>query len=182
MTCPEQLQIRPIKPGDRVAGFSLGDPSKIALKTFLQKHALRFHEENIATTYVLVSSSAEDRNVYGYITLVSSEIRTDGESQLTDIEQADCYDSLPGVKIARLAIHKDCQGNGYGGELVSFAVAMIAGKIMPYVGCRFVIVDSKPDAVGKYAEWGFTMLNTESNRTSDHPLLYIDLYRLFQSE
>ncbi|MDT8376487.1 MAG: GNAT family N-acetyltransferase [Mariprofundaceae bacterium] len=148
---------------------------------FLQKHAIQFHEENIATTYVLVSRS--DRpDVYGYITLVSSEIRTNGDAQLTEIEQADRYDTLPGVKIARLAIHKDCQGNGYGGEMVSFAVATIATKVMPFVGCRFVIVDSKPDAVGKYEEWGFTMLDTEENRFGSHPLLYIDLYRLFQEE
>jgi len=131
---------------------------------------------------VLVDPNTAAPVVVGYITLVSSEIQTNGEMTLTQNERADGYNSQPGVKIARLAIHKDCQGNGYGGDLVSFAISMVVDGVMPVIGCRFMIVDSKPDAVGKYEEWGFTMLDTADNRASEHPLLYLDLHKLVQGD
>ncbi len=58
MTNPSPvLNFRQIQPGDRVRGLSLGDESFWPLKSFLQKQALDFHQQNIAKTYVLVEES-----------------------------------------------------------------------------------------------------------------------------
>jgi len=41
-----------------------------------------------------------------------------------------------------------------------------------------IALDSKPDAVAYYEHLGFTLLNTEKNKNSAHPVLFIDLHKL----
>lgn len=70
---PQSLSFRPLQSGDLLTKFSLGDATKVALKIFLQREALEFHEKEIAKTYVLVDETHRNR-VYGYISIVCSEI------------------------------------------------------------------------------------------------------------
>jgi len=122
----------------------MGDRKYQALKTFLQKDAKTFHNENIARTYVLVDPDATVPDVIGYITLICSEITCKGGNATTANARADAYDTMPGVKIGRFAVHKDCQGMKYGTDLINWTLAEIITEIMPRIGCRFLIVDSKP--------------------------------------
>jgi hypothetical protein len=62
--------------------------------------------------------------------------------------------------------------------LVALAVAIVTDRIMPNVGCRFVIVDSHKDAVEFYKGRGFTLLDTEANKDAAHPLMFLDVGKL----
>ena len=53
---------------------------------------------------------------------------------------------------------------------------------MPYVGCRFLVVDAKRDSIIFYQKAGFTLLNTASNQRDEHPLMFFDLYKESSSE
>lgn len=174
---PSEIIIREIAPGDNVTGLSLGDQEYVALKIFLKKDAKRFHKSNIAKTYCLVERSQNPSRVWGYITLLCSEIK------IEDCQRPeDCvgmrYDSYPAVKIARLAVDNELKGNGLGTNLVDFSVSLVQKIIMPKVGCRFLVVDSKKEAVKFYLQAGFTLLNTETNKAAEHPILFMDLHKL----
>jgi len=151
----------------------LGKAEYVPLKTFLTKHAKSYHQENIAKTFVIVEQGIKSPSVLGYITLICSEIECAGNAAI----ETNKYSRSPAVKIARLAVHQDFQNNHYGKALVQWAIANVIENIMPNTGCRFLVVDSKKASV-RYYEQRFTLLDTDSNRKSNHPVLFIDLHKL----
>jgi hypothetical protein len=76
----DTYKIRPVEPGDRLTGLSLGDEAFVPLKTFLQKHAKAYHERHLARTY---GAFAEDK-IIAYLTLVCGEIVLEGDATLLD--------------------------------------------------------------------------------------------------
>ncbi len=65
----DDLYLRPIRPGDKVTGFSLGDKNLTPLKTFLRKDARDHHNNNVSKTFLL-AENPDASKIYGYITLV----------------------------------------------------------------------------------------------------------------
>ncbi|ADE14161.1 GCN5-related N-acetyltransferase [Nitrosococcus halophilus Nc 4] len=174
-----ELILRPIKPEDKPSGFSLGSEEAAPLKAFLRKDAKVYHSENISKTFVLVEAIPQPR-IKGYLTLVCSEISHEGCIELQECPQASKY-NYPAIKLARLAIHKDIQGAGYGRGMIDWCIAHVTENIMPHTGCRFLVVDSKPSAVKFYERSGFTILDTSGNRSSPSPVMYIDLHKVKSS-
>ena len=68
------FELRELHQGDGCNALSLGDPGLTPLKTFLRKEAKKLHEENLARTFVLVSSG--ETKVLAYITTVSDHLTT----------------------------------------------------------------------------------------------------------
>lgn len=178
MSAPESLVLREIKHSDSPTGLSLGSEEFVLLKTFLRKHAKEFHSANIAKTYVLVPDNGDRPKIWGYISLMCSQITLNGAHDLEDCQAANNYRNLPAIKIARIATDKTIQGCGYGSAMVEVAISIALNDIMPKVGCRFLIVDAKKFAIKFYEQVGFTMLDTEKNRNAEHPLMFIDLHKL----
>lgn len=79
---------------------------------------------------------------------------------------------------ARLAVDQRLRGLGIGEALVNLCLGITQEYIAPNVGCRFVMVDSKRDAVNFYDRMGFTMLDTPANREREEPVMFIDLSKL----
>ena len=177
MTIPDRLILREIQAGDRVTGLSLGEKEAAPLKTFLRKCAKEFHRANVARTYVLVSEDGDPR-VWGYITLMCSEIKLGNAHTLEDCEAANRYNDFPAVKIARLAVDQRIRGRGYGDALVQFAISISLHDIMPRIGCRFLVAESKAGALSFYTRIGFTVLDTEQNKQRKLPVVFIDLHKL----
>lgn len=168
------LDIRLIRPGDRLTGLSLGHADFTPLKTFLQRHALEYEQQSLARTYA--AFQADPQKVLGYITLVCGEVVTDdGHDGL--IEGVDYrYRQYPAVKIARLAVDTSLQRRaGLGRHLVDLALGTARREVCPSVGCRFVMVESKRAAVKFYEKCGFTMLNTPANKERNEPVMFVDL-------
>ncbi len=180
---PDEFLIRKIEPGDRVTGFSLGEENLQPLKTFLQREAIEHHACNLTKTYVLVDSqhdSESDTNsptVWGYISMLCSYVELSDENQPGDVENY-YYQEFPAVKIARLAIDRRVQKGGLGKALIRLAIATIDEFIMPNIGCRFIVVDSKSAAVSWYSEQGFKIMATEEPQKSDATIMYLDLMNL----
>lgn len=169
-----ELELRPIEPGDRLTGLSIGDPEFQALKRFIQQHAKRYHDNNLARTYGLFSDTPK---LVGYITLVCGEVETSGIAQVGD-ELGYRYPHFPALKIARLLIDARLRGQDWGRQLVQFAVGTAKGVICPVAGCRFVVVDAKKASVGFYERCGFTMLDTADNRQRAAPVMFLDLAKV----
>lgn len=171
-----ELILRELNPDDNVnKALSLGHEDFVPLKMFLKRHAKSYHSKNMAKTYVLVS--ADNKIILGYITLVCSQINLTKDDSPDDIAEYP-YTEYPSIKIVRLAIDTSICGRGWGGELINWSIAVSKERIMPFVGCRFLVVDSKPSAIAFYQKKGFTILDTEENKESAHPLLFIDLSKI----
>ncbi|HVQ08432.1 MAG TPA: GNAT family N-acetyltransferase [Allosphingosinicella sp.] len=170
------MDVRLIRPGDRLRGLSLGDPAFTPLKIFLQKHALDYERQSLARTYG--AFRVNPRKVAGYVTLVCGEVITDDGDQCLVAGLKYRYKQYPAVKIARLAVDQTVQGLGLGKALVDLALGIAKREISPSVGCRFVVVDSKRNAVPFYERCGFTLLDTTANRERDEPVMFVDLNKV----
>lgn len=173
------IEIRPIQSGDRLTGLSLGDAKFSVLKTFVQRHAKTYEDQSLARTYAAFNI-AENNRIAGYVTIVCGEVvLADGDGPLVADEGLKyLYNQYPAVKIARLAVDRRVRGLGIGEALVNLCLGITQEYIAPNVGCRFVMVDSKRDAVNFYDRMGFTMLDTSANRERDEPVMFIDLSKL----
>jgi GNAT superfamily N-acetyltransferase len=171
------FEVRLIEPGDRLTGLSLG-AEFTALKTFLQRHAKAYHEKNLARTYAVFDVSLNSK-VVAYVTLVCGEVVLDnGNNDILNDTGVDYkYLHYPAVKIARLAVDTRYREKGIGALLVDLALGIAKDTISPAVGCRFVVVDSKKPAVDFYIKSGFTLLDTEANRSRAEPVLFVDLQK-----
>ncbi len=166
-----ELVLREIKPGDKITRFSLGSAEYAPLKAFLKKQAKSYHQQNLTKTYVL--ADREDARVFGYVSLVCSQVDLEFKKPVEGFPY-----HYPCVKIVRLAIDQELKGQQLGTKLVNWSISIAKEKVMQHVGCRFIVVDSKPSAIPFYEKCGFTLLDTQTNRNADHPLLYIDLHKI----
>lgn len=164
--------IRKLELSDSVSSFKTGHLSLTPLKTFLQKQAKNFQSACVAQSYVAV----DDKNaVIGFVTLTCSEIDLRKKYEIADCEHANNYDSLPAIKVARLAVDCRYRGYGIGRNLIDHVLGIAIGQIAPVVGCRFITTDAKKDAVEFYLKQGFTFLDTEENKKIDTPIMFFDL-------
>ncbi len=173
----DQLELRAIKSTDNLKKLSLGSSTYTPLKTFLKKAALDFHQNDIAKTYVLAEVDTNPGKVWGYVTLMNSEVILNEDQKPKNISAIEKYEVFPAVKIARLAIDKSLQGAGFGRGMIDWSVSVTKEKVMPYVGCRFLVVDAKKDSVSFYEKLGFELLDTERNKADDSPLMFFDVYK-----
>ena len=170
------LDVRLIRAGDRLTGMSLGDSAFTPLKTFIQRHALEYERQSLGRTYA--AFRPEPQKVLGYITLVCGEVVT-GDDDGCLIEDVDYrYHQYPAIKIARLAVDRSVQKFGLGRQLLDLALGVAKREVSPSVGCRFVMVDSKKNAVRFYEKCGFTMLDTPANRRREEPVMFVDLSKV----
>jgi predicted N-acetyltransferase YhbS len=75
---------------------------------------------------------------------------------------------LPALRLARLAVHENAQGQGLGAELLRF-VLRLAVKMADDFGCVGVVVDAKPGAVEFYARFGFVAIELVEGLSDSRP-------------
>lgn len=174
---PDEFRLRPLQPGDSFTSLRSGGEAFAPLKSFARQKARKYETQNLARTYVLCDVEAD--RIAAYITLVCSEVKS-REPLLAGQDVDYTYEHYPAVKIARLLVDERYRGEnhrGLGKSLVEFAIGIARNEICPAIGCRFVTVDSKQQAVAFYEKRGFTVLDTAANRTSETPVLFLDLHK-----
>ncbi|WP_431102270.1 GNAT family N-acetyltransferase [Roseateles noduli] len=168
-------ELRALDETDGCNALSLGDQNLVPLKTFLRKEAKRLHKDNLAKTFVMVEFG--ETRVLAYITLVCTHVSVQqfgGPAPVDGFRYAD----YPAVKLARLAVDSGLQGQGVGGQLVDFAIGLAEEHIMPYAGCRFLVVDAKPNSVGFYLRKGFSKMGEDADEVNSFTTMFVDLHRL----
>lgn len=180
--------IRKLYPSDRLKSFSTGAAAFAPLKSFLVKQAYDFQIGNIAKTYVAVKLQASkdgqqveevpNLGILGFMTLTCSEIDIRNGYTVEDCPYANNYESLPAVKIARLAVDKSYRGQRIGDAFIALAIAIATDVIAPIIGCRFIVTDAKSEAVTFYSKVGFTLLDTVGNRSAKTPVMFVDILPL----
>ncbi len=141
--------IRRLAESDSVDSFDCGDG---ALNNYLIKHAWNNQQKSsIGITYVAEEEIAP-RVVIGYFTLATSSVPRDALPQKY-VRGLPAYD-LPMILLARLAVDRRFGGRGLGQALLSEALK-ISLNVSQQVGCRYIVVDAYPTAVGWYRRYGF---------------------------
>lgn len=178
---PFDYMLRPLSFEDKIKSFKVGSVQFQPLKTFLQNQALDFQEHMVAQTYVACGpeGSADEHQVYGYITLTCSEVDIRNGYELKDCPSTSRYDSMPAIKIARLAVDTRYRKRGIGEALLELVSAITLKTIAPAVGCRFLITDAKQGSVPFYLRFGFYALDGDQFKDPEaHTIMFIDLYNV----
>lgn len=121
------------------------------LNDFLQRYARQSHDQGGAKTFLAIDD-ADDRTILGFYSLAPASLtyaRTP-ETVRRGLAQHD----VPGFRLARLAIHRNRQGQGLGGQLLG-AAARRCIRAATAVGGVILIIDAKSDRAARwYAEYG----------------------------
>lgn len=139
-----------------LAGFDCGAPT---LNAWLAEHALRAQQAGTARTFVWVTPEQPDR-VWAYYSLAPTEVARDHLSR----RQSSGYSTVPGYLLARLAVHLELHGAGYGAELLVDALTR-ATRAAEVGGGRLVVVDALDDtAASFYRPHGFIPVKGNPHR------------------
>jgi GNAT superfamily N-acetyltransferase len=124
-----------------VAGFDCGVSS---LNLWLVEQALRAQHAGTARTFVWVTAEVPDQ-VRAYFSLAPTELARDDLSR----SQPSGYTTVPGYLLARLAVHTDLHGLGYGEQLLVDVLSRVAAA-SEAGGGRLVVVDALDDAAASF--------------------------------
>ncbi len=163
------LHIVPLARDNNLSSFSSSNED---LNDFLKNDALKSQEDLISRTYLCLW---HDR-LTGFFTLVTDTI------EVKLIEQDDgidgyTYQKYPAIKIARMAVDENLSGAGIGRYLLLSAVGKVH-HISQEVGCGYITVDSKREAIGFYEKNGFKIIKKYENRK--FPPMYLNMYPIIQ--
>ena len=126
--------------------FDCGVPD---LNEFIQNDALKYEEERLARTFLLIY---DEKELIGFFSLVNDAIRLEDDEKEEDVLTCPLHE-FPATKIARLAVQKDHQDKQLGTLMVKLAIGFILD--CEHGASRFVTVDSYPDKVPWYEKFKF---------------------------
>ncbi len=127
--------------------FDCGDDN---LNIFLQRYAKQNDKNNIGKTFLCF----ENNQLIGFVTLSTAQIEF-GEIP-TNYLKIPKY-PIPAIRIARLAIDKRYQGQGFGATLLKFSLYR-AILVSLKVGVKLVVVEAKEQSKSFYERYGFVHL------------------------
>ncbi len=140
------------------------------LEEHIKRYAYSHQKDGLFQTYFYVD---DDDNYLGYISMSIATIERDQIDDEIDIPEAMRY-SIPAIKITRLCVFDTFCNNGVGSILMTFAniLAVVQQK---KIGCRALIVDSKPEAIEFYKKFEFVEIDKEEN--SDTMFMVLDIVK-----
>lgn len=144
------VSIKEIQPKSQLKNFNCEIEE---LNVFLSRYAIKNDELGIGKTFVALDSY---KKISGYFTLATAqvtyqEIPNDYRGRLPKYP-------IPALRIARLAVNKEIQGQGVGSWLLKQAF-MKALQVADVTGLYFIIVDAKENSKSFYEQYGFQKFN-----------------------
>jgi GNAT superfamily N-acetyltransferase len=153
------IEIRLLEQADDRKAFRSGDAD---LDSFFQKYAWQNQfRRHIGNTYVAV-----ERRILGFMTVSVSSMEF--ERLPADLKRKLPRYPIPVLRVARLAISEDAQGQGIGRRLMRAAFAM-AIELRAKLGCAGVVVDAKRGAESFYSNFGFEPLEIIEGELQEKP-------------
>jgi len=166
----ELLQIRGLEEADRetITDFQSGDDS---IDAYLKTQALEQQRERFAMTHLAMYGG----ELVGYITLVAQSVRLKPH-QRAALGWETPYPEVPALFIARLGADESfaSEYRGVGTELVHFAYRK-AHKLSLEAGCRLLVLQSEPDAIGFYDKLEFNYVFHKEEGKAERPWMYLDM-------
>lgn len=139
-----------------VASFDCGVSP---LNSWLAEQGLRAQKAGTARTFVWVTSETSEQ-VWAYFSLAPTELARDALSG----GQSSGYSVVPGYLLARLALHTELRGCGYGGQVLVDALSR-AASAAETGGGRLVVVDALDESAASfYRHYDFTPVRNNPRR------------------
>ena len=154
-----------------ITGFDCGDAD---LNEFLAADCQRYREEFLSHTRIAIHNGV----VVGYITLLADSIilKSSEKRHLFDFHQQ--VFTFPALKVGRLGVHRDRQGDGVGKSLLKYAIGVVVRLNQEMnVGCRFITVDAYPQSIGWYEHHGFLFNKQYAHPSKTHPSMRYDILK-----
>ena len=146
----------PLADRHKVDEFDCGVES---LNLWLADHAPRAQQAGTARTFVWVKPETPDQ-VWAYFSLAPTEVTR----QILSRGQSSGYSTVPGYLLARLAVHVDLRGQGYGTQVLVDALSR-AARAAETGGGRLVVVDALDEAAAAfYRHHDFTPVKDNPHR------------------
>lgn len=137
------------------------------LNDFLKNDALENQEQMVSRTYVCFY----EEQLVGFYTLTTDIIEVKHVEE-THQWNGYKYSRYPAIKLARLSVDSRFERKGIG-KLLLFAAVGIALDVSNYVGCRYITVDAKQEAIKFYKKHGFIVV--EKTRSKNEPTMYLNI-------
>lgn len=170
------MELRQLADDDLCSSLKLGSAELQPLKAYLRHNSKRYHKQNLARTFVVTEDG--QKQVIAYATILCTQIRVDQVGGVDLAEGHFPYQDYPAIRLARLAVDSRQQGKGLGGTLVDFILSLARDHIMPFAGCRFLILDAKPGSVSFYRKKGFSEIGAIPDDGNPLTLMFVDLHKL----
>ncbi len=139
------------------AGFDCGTPE---LNGYLQRQASQDEKKNVARVFVLTE---EQKHIVGYFTLSQSSVHL--HTLPDDMKKKlPRYPSMPCSLLGRLAVSVNYKGQGYGRDLLYYAMKQTVktGQEIASIG---LVVDAKDEkAKVFYEKYSFIALTNDESR------------------
>ena len=159
--------------------FDCGDKD---LNEFLTADSIPHSNQLLATTYII----EKDNRIVLYYSLLNDKIIA---TEIPDKKLKKQilgmipypkrnYKSFPAMKIGRLAISKDFQGNKYGTQILDYLKILFITNNR--TGCRFITVDAYKESIPFYEKNGFKFL-TNKDEHLDTRQMFFDLIQIFNT-
>ncbi len=166
------LKVEPFRPTRDVESFDCGDRD---LNEFLTKDQVsRYETEGLGSTY-LVYLQDEGRLV-AYFTVCTDTLRVEYLKTVKSFKPLSGIklESIPSVKIGRLAVDRWYWGRDIGTHLLHY----IAGMVMETgIAARLLTLQATPRSVGFYQRMGFELTTeTRRERGRDNRTMFFDLW------
>ncbi len=123
------------------------DCNKKDLNEFFLQDQLKYEEQLLAKTYILIPDGGEEGRPKALISFCNDSIRAEAFEKNKDFNKirkelphGKRYRTLPAVKIARLGVHKDWQGRKIGSLLLNMTKLLFLTENR--TGCRYITVDA----------------------------------------
>jgi len=171
---PRTLKFRPFKGTQGVRNFSCGAKD---LEEFLNTDEVEEYENEGLGRTVLVYRNGD---LVAYFTVSSEGLRIEylrtwkSFSRMSEMRM----ESIPAVKVGRLAVSKDWQGKGIGRALIGHiaGMALVMGQ---QFGVRLLIVEARKESEDFYLKCGFELtVPTKRQRTRIYRTLFFDLAKV----
>ncbi len=146
------------------------------LNQFLLEDAKNYLKELMAVTYLF--EDRKEKKTVAYFSLLNDKVSYDPESRSIwnrlsrGISNSKRRKTYPSVKIGRLAVAKDYEGNDIGSDILNFIKIAFTNKNR--TGCRFITLDAYADVVDFYLKNGFNFF-TDKDKNDKTRLMYFDL-------
>ena len=137
------------------------------LNGFLKEDALSDQRNLISKTSLCFWKG----ELVGYIALATDTLEAKAVYIADGVEQYK-YAKYPSIKIARLAVDSRFEKRGIGTHLLYAAIGKTL-SICKSVGCRYILVDSKPEAIDFYKKYGFQEI--EKNKKKNFIPMYLNM-------
>ena len=127
------------------------DCGEEALNEFLHRYARKSHELGGAKTFLAVDD-ADNKTVLGFYSLSPASVEYARTPEI--VQRGLARHDVPGFRLARLAVDRNLQGHGLGGQLL-----LAAGRrcllASAEVGGVILVIDAKNERVaGWYSSYG----------------------------